>query len=196
LKLVRAVASFVHFDKRCFMPDDKPPLPSGLPGEAQQPGVANNDAIAPGASSTPAGHPVAAGAFSTEPMNLPPIPLGAPPAPKTAAPAPPIAGKKEPETKDTFRELIETIVFVVVLVLMLKTFLAEAFVIPTGSMADTLLGYHHKVTCPQCGYTNLFNASDEAEPKGDQPSPVVRCRCENCGFWHQIREVRGQGGQQ
>ena len=172
------------------MPDDKPPLPSGLPREAQ-PGAANNDAISPGT-------PVAAGAISTEPMNLPPIPHGAPPGPKTAAPAPPIAGKKEPETKDTFRELIETIVFVVVLVLMLKTFLAEAFVIPTGSMADTLLGYHYKVTCPQCGYTNLFNASDEAEPKGDPPMaiPVVKCRCENCGFWHQIREVRGQGDQQ
>lgn len=172
------------------MPDDKPPLPSGSPREAQQPGATNHDAIAPGV-------PVAAGAISTEPMNLPPIPLGAPPGPKTAAPAPPIAGKKEPETKDTFRELIETIVFVVVLVLMLKTFLAEAFVIPTGSMADTLLGYHHKVTCPQCGYTNLFNASDEAEAKGDPPRtiPVEKCRCENCGFNQTIREVRGQGGQ-
>jgi hypothetical protein len=178
------------------MPDDKPPLPSGSPAEAQQPGVANNDAIAPGASAAPASYPVTAGAISAEPMNLPPIPLGAPPAPKAAAPAPPIAGKKEPETKDTFRELIETIVFVVVLVLMLKTFLAEAFVIPTGSMADTLLGYHYKKPCPQCGYTNLFNASDEAEPKGDQPSPVVKCRCENCGFGYQIREVRGPGGQQ
>src|SRR5437773_1301014 len=47
--------------------------------------------------------------------------------------------EKPPEVKDSFREIIETIVFVVVLVLMLKTYLAEAFVIPTGSMATTLL---------------------------------------------------------
>src|SRR5437879_2457371 len=31
-----------------------------------------------------------------------------------------------------FREIAETVVFVVVLVLLLKTFVAEAFVIPTG----------------------------------------------------------------
>ena len=76
----------------------------------------------------------------------------------------------------------ETVVFVVVLVLMLKTFLAEAFVIPTGSMADTLLGYHHKVTCEQCGYPNLVNASSEAEPQdGAQRVDVESCQCQNCG---------------
>src|SRR4030095_12137672 len=108
-----------------------------------------------------------------------------------------VATKKESETKDTFRELIETIVFVVVLVLMLKTFLAEAFVIPTGSMATTLLGYHHKATCPQCGYTNLVNASAEAVPQGRPPEPVVAYECENCDFWHTILELRlppPQGG--
>src|SRR5262249_43191704 len=50
--------------------------------------------------------------------------------------------EKPAEPKDSFREIIETVVFVIVLVFMLKTFLAEAFVIPTGSMATTLLGYH------------------------------------------------------
>src|SRR5262249_4813982 len=50
-----------------------------------------------------------------------------------------------PEMRDSFREVVETIVFVVVLVLLLKSFLAEAFVIPTGSMATTLLGYHKQV---------------------------------------------------
>src|SRR5262249_35048353 len=53
--------------------------------------------------------------------------------------------------KDTFREIIETVVFVVVLVLLLKSFVAEAFVIPTGSMAETLYGYQKLVTCPVCG---------------------------------------------
>src|SRR5207247_2346546 len=53
---------------------------------------------------------------------------------------------------DSFREIVETVVFVVVLVLMLKSFAAEAFVIPTGSMAETLLGYQVDVKCPKCGY--------------------------------------------
>ena len=55
------------------------------------------------------------------------------------------------DMKDGTREVIETIVFVVVLVLLLKTFLAEAFVIPTGSMAETLWGYQKLVSCPKCG---------------------------------------------
>ena len=59
--------------------------------------------------------------------------------------------------KDNIRETLETVVFVVVLVLMLKSFVAEAYVIPTGSMATTLYGYQLQVTCPQCGWqsTNL-----------------------------------------
>src|SRR5207244_658640 len=51
---------------------------------------------------------------------------------------------------DSFREVVETVVFVVVLVLLLKSFAAEAFVIPTGSMAETLYGYQKIVKCPQC----------------------------------------------
>ena len=39
--------------------------------------------------------------------------------------------------------------FVVVLVLLLKLFVTEAFVIPTGSMAETLYGYQKVVTVPQ-----------------------------------------------
>jgi signal peptidase I len=128
-------------------------------------------AIAPG---TAPGQPVPAGAVTADPIAAP-APAEAP------KPAPPIPGKKDSE-KDTFRELIETIVFVVVLVLMLKTFLAEAFVIPTGSMADTLLGYHYKATCEECGKPNLLNASHEAEPPNPQDVPwIVRYRCQNCG---------------
>jgi signal peptidase I len=88
-----------------------------------------------------------------------------------------------PEVKDGFREIIETIVFVVVLVLLLKTFIAEAFVIPTGSMATTLLGYHKDVVCEQCHYRYLVNASQEAEKN----LPVDHGICPNCGFEHSFR---------
>jgi hypothetical protein len=150
------------------MPDDKPPI---------------SDNVAPG---NPPPYSTPPGAVSTEPMAAPPIALNPGPAPKSSQPT---SAPREPENKDTFRELFETVVFVVVLVLMLKTFLAEAFVIPTGSMADTLLGYHHKITCPQCGKTNLFNASFEADPQDGPPQPVIETRCENCGFWHKLRDI-------
>src|SRR4051812_43802642 len=69
------------------------------------------------------------------------------------------AGSGTPEIKDNFREIVETIVFVVVLVLLLKSFVAEAFVIPTGSMAETLWGYQKLIKCPKCTYSFPVNCS-------------------------------------
>jgi len=76
--------------------------------------------------------------------------------------------------------VVETIVFVVVLVLLLRSFLAEAFVIPTGSMATTLLGYHREVTCPQCGYHFPVNASKEADADEPVHQELTGCKCPNC----------------
>ncbi|MFO0865508.1 MAG: hypothetical protein U0744_12810 [Gemmataceae bacterium] len=99
---------------------------------------------------------------------------------------PPSKGKppeKKPEGdfRDSVREILETVVFVVVLVLLLKTFLAEAFVIPTGSMAVTLLGYHKEVPCEQCGRPCLVNFSQEVDPQiPGEPEVVFGFVCENC----------------
>ncbi len=66
---------------------------------------------------------------------------------------------------DAFREVIETVVFVVVLVLLLKSFAAEAFIIPTGSMAETLWGYNKVVTCPSCQYQYPVSCNTQVEPQ-------------------------------
>jgi signal peptidase I len=82
---------------------------------------------------------------------------------------------------DSIREIVETVVFVVVLVLLLKSFAAEAFVIPTGSMAQTLLGYQKEVVCPDCGIKFPINCSQEVDPSdGGRTSPVYACVCPNC----------------
>jgi signal peptidase I len=83
-----------------------------------------------------------------------------------------------PEQKDAFRETVETVVFVVVLVLLLKAFMAEAFVIPTGSMATTLLGYHRTIECPECGFRFPLNTSRQVEDN----QPITGCRCPNCNL--------------
>lgn len=93
------------------------------------------------------------------------------------------------ESKDGTREIVETIVFVVVLVLLLKTFLAEAFVIPTGSMATTLWGYHKNVVCDQCQYPFEVNASDEVERK--PPEMVIEWTCPNCRYQNRSRLREG-----
>ena len=97
---------------------------------------------------------------------------------------------KSTELKDSFREIIETIVFVVVLVLMLKTFLAEAFVIPTGSMATTLFGYHRDVICEQCGHPFEVNCSNEVEPQGRDAEDINSGHCPNCFFKNPMIPLR------
>lgn len=49
------------------------------------------------------------------------------------------------------RELFESIAIALILAFLFRTFLAEMFVIPTGSMAPTLMGQHKDVFCPECG---------------------------------------------
>lgn len=95
-----------------------------------------------------------------------------------------------PEVKDGTREIIETIVFVVVLVLLLKTFLAEAFVIPTGSMATTLLGYHKEVNCEKCQYRFRVNASEEVEKR--PPEIVTEWVCPNCRYHNHLKNLPRQ----
>jgi signal peptidase I len=86
------------------------------------------------------------------------------------------------EPKDVYREVAETVVFVVVLVLLLKTFIAEAFVIPTGSMATTLWGYQKYVQCPNCGFSFPVNCSSEGDPQSVNKGPVTHCECPNCRY--------------
>jgi signal peptidase I len=158
------------------MPDDSNPLP---------PESRPTDAITPGAPVVRPGHEGVR-------EGRPEIVLNPKPVARTTTPA-----KKAPastETKDSFREVIETVVFVVVLVLLLKTFLAEAFVIPTGSMATTLLGYHREVNCQKCGYPFLVNASKEADPQESYSRPVVGCTCPNCEYSNQINPPIAGGG--
>jgi signal peptidase I len=112
-----------------------------------------------------------------------PIAAGAPSG-RTAT-STPVADKdkKPPEQKDAFREIVETVVFVVVLVLLLKAFMAEAFVIPTGSMATTLLGYHRDITCPQCGFRFPLNMSKWLDAQDPDRERITGCTCPNC-FLH------------
>lgn len=86
--------------------------------------------------------------------------------------------KKKHSHGDPSREVFETVVFVVVLVLMLKLFVAEAFVIPTGSMASTLWGDQIVTTCPDCGQRFPVTASASQGPRIIPQSTF----CQNCGL--------------
>ena len=67
----------------------------------------------------------------------------------------------KPAKKDGTRETIESIVVAFILAFLFRTFEAEAFVIPTGSMAPTLFGRHKECHCSQCGWDFQIGASDD-----------------------------------
>jgi signal peptidase I len=82
------------------------------------------------------------------------------------------------------RESIESFV-VVFLCFLIWSLEAEGFVIPTGSMAPTLMGRHKEIICPQCGYVFTVNADREVQPPAKGTSQGRRIEtgtCENCRF--------------
>src|SRR4051794_18049304 len=110
---------------------------------------------------------------------------------RTHAPRPDVKSaeaKPKEVKKEGHRETIEAIVVAMILALLVRGFEAEAFVIPTGSMAPTLMGRHKEITCPQCGYVYSVNASSEdnggrnigfagwrlSGPQDDPNSPQLR----------------------
>jgi signal peptidase I len=94
------------------------------------------------------------------------------------------SGKK---SEESYRETVEAIVVAFILALLVRGFEAEAFVIPTGSMAPTLMGRHKEITCPQCGYVYAVNASEEVEGVASDRSPRVATGiCVNCRYPAQV----------
>jgi signal peptidase I len=86
----------------------------------------------------------------------------------------------------SLREMIESIAIAFALAFLFKAFEAEAFVIPTGSMAPTLMGRHKDVICPECGYRYTASGSEEAERDGSERTDpnyqVVECTCPICRY--------------
>jgi len=55
----------------------------------------------------------------------------------------------------SFKDTIEQLLIAFILAFVFRAFVVEAFIIPTGSMADTLRGDHFRLTCQNCA--NQYN---------------------------------------
>lgn len=78
------------------------------------------------------------------------------------------------------RQVLEVVALLGIAVSVFRTFAAEGYMISTGSMAPTLLGYHKQVTCPDCGFEFAFGISVN-EKTGKQKSPGY-AQCPHCGL--------------
>ena len=77
----------------------------------------------------------------------------------------------KPERRGGVKETIEQILVAFILAFIFRAYVVEAFVIPTGSMAPTLLGAHLRYDCPDCGYDFAVNYGAEG---GDDDMVVPR----------------------
>jgi signal peptidase I len=107
-----------------------------------------------------------------------------------AAPAAPSS-----EEGGLVRQLVESVIVLAVAVLSFRAFLAEGYLISTGSMAPSLLGYHKQVECPDC---HLRFAAGVADRESNSPAREVKAQdlvgddyayepsaiCPNCGYDH------------
>ena len=96
--------------------------------------------------------------------------------------------KREPEPSaslfEQIREVCESLAVALFLAFLFKTFEAEAYVIPTGSMAPTLMGRHKDVVCDECGFPFQVSASEEMDGAANVRSGrhVVAGTCPQCAF--------------
>ena len=100
------------------------------------------------------------------------------------------AGNKgKPKRQEGMRETIEAVAIAFILAFVFKTFEAEAFVIPTGSMAPTLYGRHKEVTCSGCRLPYTIGASQEVYQDSGVINPegrVEQSMCPNCRFTNEV----------
>lgn len=81
----------------------------------------------------------------------------------------------------------ESLIITFALVLVWRAFVMEAYRIPTGSMAETLMGTHFRLRCPQCGYkydygfvSERYGLSRDTIPRSSVRK--VASRCPSCGY--------------
>lgn len=97
-----------------------------------------------------------------------------------------------PAREEGARDTVEAVVIAFILAFVFKTFEAEAFVIPTGSMAPTLYGRHKEATCGGCGLPYTIGASQEIDQDSGQlieNGRIETSRCPGCRFRNEVRDA-------
>jgi len=94
---------------------------------------------------------------------------------------------------ESLKETFESIIIAFILAFVFRAYVVEAFVIPTGSMAPTLLGRHARVTCEECGYT--FK-TDWPENRRDGSSDLLSMDyyaiCAMCHYPNMLPKAEGR----
>jgi len=99
------------------------------------------------------------------------------------------SGKKIEKNRVTeIANTFEWLITAFVLAFIFRAFIMEAYRIPTGSMADTLMGAHFRLCCSQCGYEYEYGFRPERHrlPQDSIPHGHLRfypSQCPSCGYY-------------
>ena len=115
-------------------------------------------------------------------------PAGPVPPQLLTPPPPPKAPTVHEPPKENLKETIESILVAFILAFVFRAFIVEAFVIPSGSMAPTLLGGHMRLRCADCGYQ--FDVNYPARSTSDDDTMAIPAmspaqyamHCANCAL--------------
>src|SRR5947208_6601383 len=102
----------------------------------------------------------------------------------------PAAADKTAPPDGGWRETVESVAMAVILALLFRGFVAEAFVIPTGSMAPTLDGRHKDIKCPKCGTWYQATGSDEQRDERITGEQVYSATRPICRYSHWLDPIR------
>jgi signal peptidase I len=96
--------------------------------------------------------------------------------------------KAKPDIITEVANILEELASALVIALLVIGFVVQPFIIPTGSMAETLKGAHFRFCCPQCGYQyDLdYREGDNRVPRQKIFPPVSRCP--SCGYYYDPTE--------
>jgi signal peptidase I len=97
------------------------------------------------------------------------------------------AKNRAAEIANTFEWLITAFA----LAFVFRAFVMEAFRIPTGSMADTLLGDHYALRCTECGYKYYYGSNETSKATGRIHQAYTRCP--SCGYYQTTPAIPGEG---
>ena len=111
-----------------------------------------------------------------------------------------MAGEPKPKTTrhttaESIANTFEWVITAFVLAFVFRAFVLEAFQIPTGSMADTLMGDHFHICCTQCGYSYEYNFNPDIQNRYRAPNRtglyqmMPLPRCPSCGYYENTKTL-------